>query len=335
MISRQFIPVGQGFFVFADATGNVTFKNSHREFVQEENTSESVFQGIEDLNIDLDGINDNSPNTENPNFSEDLIEPNGFPLYGKLGFHIGIERDNLVKPLGLSFHPKATDAFDRGAEAYDISFLRNNAYWTIEDYQGVPFVIQGTDFNIEKEIPLGITTVEDDVTFKVEIVEKININANISIFLSDKITGESHEITDESFELNVEEAGVYESRFFITFKTRVATDDNKNDDVTDDDSNDDGGDITAEDLLEPESNTEFVTFQDNLNKQLVIQNNGNQLINTIAVYDVSGRLMFSDTKNTSDRSITYSTGQYSTGVYVVNILMGDNTTITKKIAINN
>lgn len=348
-ISRQFIPIGQGFFVFGNLDGDVdadgdgdaiTFKNTYREFIQEESTGESVFQEIEQFDDDEllgntkeAGQSNNSNNAENQNARGDLIISDQYIQdYSVLYFDVIIENDNLLKPIALSFFERASDSFDRGADGVDISGLRNNVYWPIESKK---YVIQGTNFDIDKEIPLGFT-VADRSTIEIKIKEKDNFDSSILVFVLDRESGLTHNITNDSYLLKLE-PGTYEDRFAITFvqgpKAEDSDDDTTEDeDTTEDDSTDD--DENAEDLLE-ELSTEFIAFQDNLNKQLVIENNGGLNIRSISMYDVSGRVMFSDVKNSTDRSITYGTNQYSTGVYVVSIILNDNQNITKKVLIKN
>ncbi|NAS32803.1 T9SS type A sorting domain-containing protein [Flavobacteriaceae bacterium R38] len=345
LISRKFIPPGQGFFVFGDSLDIstpgidrvLTFKNSHRDYRREDGaTPEAVFQGIEkidDLNLT---VNNSISNTQNavittPNTEEESVIKD----YSILHFNIGIINDNLNKPISLSFYPQGTDDFDKGAEGYDLSFLRNNVYWSIKGREN-PFNIQGTNYEENKVVPLTFNVTDPNVAFEISILEKEFFSDNISVYFLDKETNSFMEITNESHEFTIEEPGIYKDRFAITFvgapETNEEGDDTAEDD-SDDDSNDDD-DVIAEDLL-PEVNTEFVAFQDNLNKQIIIQNNGSLNINTITLYDVSGKILFTDTKNSSDQFISYGTGQYSTGVYILSVVMSDNEVITKKIAISN
>ncbi len=320
-LPRQIITVAQGFFVFtttdttidAGVDENVTFKNDYRVFVQE-SASTSVFQGIEkedDVLLLSGRTQQNSQATIDEN-EEAIVD------YSILRFETTIGNDDLIKPMALSFFDGATDGFDRTADGLDISGLRNTVYWPIEDRE---FVIQGTFFDVDKEIPLAFRA-QDESEFTVRITEKENFSQTILIFLLDRETGESHNITDLPYSFTLEE-GTYENRFVITFRQIEEIDDDSSDD-----------DVIAENFGQ-NNVPSLQAFQDNIIKQLSIQNVASLNVSTITMYDVTGKIMFSDNPNSINQTYTYGTGQYSTGIYIVNISVEGGEDITTKIAINN
>jgi len=331
LISRRFIPPAQGFFVFGDSldtsdpgiTRVITFKNSHRVYAR------AVFQGIEQLDIDLlaGSANGNTQNSTAQTQEESIIKD-----YSFLHFNVSIVNDGLNKPLTLSFYPQGTNGFDKGAEGYDISFLRNNVYWSIGNLESA-FNIQGTNYEENKIVPITFNVSDPDAAFRIQITEKEFFDENISIFFLDKETNSSYEITNDSYEFTIEDPGLYKDRFAITFVGVPATNDEE--DISDDEEEEDEDDVIAEELLPGVTNTEFIAFQDNINKQLNIQNNGSLDIRTVSLYDISGRLMFRDIRNSTDQFFSYDTGKYGTGIYILNVLMNDNEVITKKIAVSN
>ncbi|NER14184.1 T9SS type A sorting domain-containing protein [Leptobacterium flavescens] len=354
-VPRQIIPVSQGFFVFATSTGQVTFKNSHRVFVQE-SSGNSEFQRIIDDSKFISGTASNTNSTANNTkkgssidtpmtygTTEDETGINPHADNSLLRFNVKIAEDNLIKPMALSFVQGTTDGVDRGADGIDISGLRNNAYWPIE---GKNYVIQATTFAADKQIPIGFY-VSNQSTFEIAVSQKDNFNENVSIYFYDKESGAAYDITDNSYQITLE-AGQYDNRFTIRFlKNPVADDDNDttgdpvseddtagNDDTTGDEDGDPTDDDVISEDLEDNGPVEFNAFQDNVNKLLTLENPG-LTINSVTLYDVAGKILFNDTRNSTDRLITYGTSQYTTGVYIVNVTFADNSIITKKIAINN
>ena len=194
---EQYIPVGQGFFVNADAAvgGNVTFKNSQRVFEREASGSSVFFRST------------NNANSEQPNGEGNLIKRI------RLNFK---SPEGAIRPLLLAFVPnnQATDGFDYG---YDAEYLDANApsdmTWIVGDKK---YVIQGVgDFDKTKQYPLGIyLSISGEI--EVSLTELENFRGSKNIYVYDSLLGTYTKINNRSFKMSLD-AGDYVNRFFITF----------------------------------------------------------------------------------------------------------------------
>ncbi len=84
-------------------------------------------------------------------------------------------------------------------------------YWVLDDKK---YVIQATnEFDFDKEIPIGIQTLEGGLV-SIEVDELENAEDYTPIYIKDNLTGQTHDITNQNFSINLE-AGEYLNRFFI------------------------------------------------------------------------------------------------------------------------
>ena len=346
---REIIPIAQGFFVEGiEDTGDpafdgiVIFKNSHRVFFQANGNAEFEFQEIEEQNDIL--LNGAAPGTAQNNTSSFVNAENSdkqairvadkrTPIitdYSRIYFNMYVGNDNLLKTMALSFFDQATDGYDNGADGRGITALTNDIYFPIEGDDR--YAIYATNFDFEKEIPLTVIAQEKS-TYRISIREKENFEHS-QVFVHDNETGDYYEITNgEAFEIALD-AGRYENRFTISFQEIPSQNE---DDTADDDQGDDDApgddDIVAEDPFT--TIQEVDAFQNNTNKQLTVQNNSNLNVATISLFDITGKVIFTENVNSTSTSFSYSTGQYTSGIYLLNVEVRNGTNITKKIAINN
>ncbi len=196
----QYVPVGQGFFVTADAGGTVTFKNSQRAFQVEGGASSQFMRaaGDNEKGDDRKRLNDKRKKIwimyESPN-----------------GYH---------RQLMVGVDNNATQDFDT---AYDAPLIENNnedLYWRIADN---PYVIQGVD-NIDDDqvLPLGIR-VEQEGTAVIRIDNMINIEEGKIVYLHDKDLGVYHNLRDSNYEIFLP-VGEFTERFEITFGSMSLSD---------------------------------------------------------------------------------------------------------------
>ena len=87
-------------------------------------------------------------------------------------------------------------------------------YWNFSNNK---FVIQGVaDFNASQEFSLGFI-VKNSGTARIKLDAFENMESNIPIFIKDEFTGETKNINEESFEVNLEPVS-YNDRFKLVFK---------------------------------------------------------------------------------------------------------------------
>ncbi|GGG43988.1 HYR domain-containing protein [Bizionia arctica] len=193
-IPKQYIPVGQGFFVTAadyvdQVDTEVTFKNSQRIF-KTQASGDSVFL-----------------RTENDEDNEDLIKRI------RLNF---TTPEGAIRPLLLAFTPnnEATEGFDYGYDAKNSDDNPSDMSFIIEDKK---YVIQGVgQFNVDNMYPvtldLGISG-----TIQIELTDLENFNDSIDVFVYDALLGTYSRINTVNYQIALD-AGSHANRYFITFK---------------------------------------------------------------------------------------------------------------------
>lgn len=294
-LPTRYIPVGQGFFVLGDTNGgNITFENDQRLFVKE-SSGNSIFLApnneVSEAEIASEtnnGITDNIKRIR-LNFKS----PEGAIRHLLLGF----TSDN-----------KATDGVDYGYDGLNSDDFPSDLSFVIDKDN---YVIQGVGkFNLEKKYPLSMVLGEKgDVEIALDALE--NFNEAIDVYVYDDWLKTSTKLNDINYESSLEE-GVYDDRFFITFK----------------DSN--------ETLGNPETNTnDFVIFQNNKASQLTIINPNNLNINSLSFHDVTGKQIFNHVDLHQKTKHVFSTEHLSEGVYLVTVKTANNNTINKKVIVTN
>ena len=304
----RYAPIGQGFMLIGlEAVSQVapeaTFTNSQRIFVKESDLTGSS---------DTSSFNRTKGQVSLPDSKEEEteeVEP--IPQRSLLRFQIGISngQTTLFKEMILAFDENySTDGIDWGTDGRDFGNLDNDIYWPIENKK---FVIKSTNFEAEKEIPLALVN-QVQTRYRIGIIEKSNFDENQNIYLLDKENDIYYNLTDATVPVTLD-AGDYQNRFAITFV-------NKNEQITEDELLFDGA---------------FEIFHANQEKQLVIRNLEQKNIQTVAVFDINGKLIFSESPSTTNQEIIYNTALYNSGVYLVTLTTDENKTTTQKIAISN
>ncbi len=195
-IPKQYIPVSQGFFVTADAGGNVTFKNSQRIFKTEASDPSLFLKG--------DNKKNKSSVTIPKGDNEDPRQKIRLMFDSPKGYHrqilVGIDKN-------------ATNGIEKG---YDALLTEKNAedmFWVFKENN---FVIQAVNnFDENQMLPIGIKTkIEGISTIKIDGLE--NITSDVDIYLHDKELNIYKDLKDNDYEVFLD-AGEYLNRFEITF----------------------------------------------------------------------------------------------------------------------
>ncbi len=188
---KQFIPVGQGFFVQGSTTGGqITYKNSQRNFVKEnELASNYMFRSAE---------------------SSTTVEEEKCTII-KLGFN---SVDHYHRQIALGFmNAHATDGFDLGYDAPKNDGNPSDMFFVLGTDK---LVIQGVGyFNPMASYPLSVKS-EVSGTVKIELDESENLADNQAVYLYDDLTGTYYNLHETHADLNVD-AGTYDNRFYIRF----------------------------------------------------------------------------------------------------------------------
>jgi hypothetical protein len=207
VIERRYSPIGQGFIIYGNTSGTVTFRNSHRIFVKEAAGS-SQFEKPSKVKI----LNENKKTDEEdettdvPHFKINTIINNQF-----------------TRQIALAFLPEATDNIDAGMDALSMDDdLPNDVLFWLED---AGYVIQGVNFDVSKKIPLHVKATASS-TFKFSVPIITNFDPSQNIYLYDALDSSYHDIKNSSYEVTLA-SGVYNDRFKIAFKNEtLGIDDN-------------------------------------------------------------------------------------------------------------
>jgi hypothetical protein len=301
-VPGEYIAVNQGFFVttaldgFDDGNssplvtidgGDIVFKNSQRAFVRE-NTSTSIF-----LNPNDDALDDTFKTTSNSDQVIGNTPTIRLVYHSPKGYH---------RQIVLGVEASASNDFDLGYDAFMIDVNEEDMYWVLADNK---FVIQGVNnFNASQEFNLGLI-VNEAGNIKIELDALRNVETNLNLFIKDNLTGETHKINDEAFEMYLE-PGEYNDRFKLVFQREIlSVNDNHNED-------------------------DNIIYYDSITKQIKVISVDELSILDATLYNIIGQsiteLVFSSDKISQPLNV-------NSGVYIVQ-LNTPNGFVNRKIIIN-
>ncbi len=260
------------------------------------------------------------------NFSEFRSPVAATPL---LRLHAIFGENTHFRDMVLMFHNSATFDFDRGLDAtHPSDGAITEAYFTIngdDPAKKKNLVIQTVPYKGGENTMIPISfKLNEQTTVKLISAEIVNPPFQ-SVYLYDKLNDTYKQIFQGDQTLNpasiLLDAGVYEDQFFITFRDLEV--------VTDDDDNDG-----------PVINTRGITksvdfFQNNPAKQLEVSNPDGYDIKTLNIFDMGGKLVYSESNVGDSTKLTFPTASLSDAVYLVRLSTVDNQTIVYKINVIN
>jgi len=269
---EPYIAIGQGFFVIGDDTdgGDIVFKNSQREY-KKEALGESVFLRS----------NENQTNSIN-NISTIKLGMN---------FDSDISNSKYHRQIGLSFNKYHSFEHDKGYDAEINDIGTSDFYWKFPS-NASKYVIAGIqeiteDLEVPLEIKIGISG-----SISIGIDELNNINSKI--YIVDKLTNNSYNITESDAVIHLNE-GTYSDRFILAFSEHKA--------------------LSIENNI---SKKETNIYVDNKNKKIVISKEENIDLNTVKVYNVIGKKIISwEIKEQKTKYFLDVNKQLSNGIYFV------------------
>lgn len=298
----QFIPVGQAFFVVGDAVdgGQIQFNNGQRVFVKESEL---------DVNGDPISVFMKSNNTKSKTDDADLSD-------FRPKFRIGFDAPKIShRQLLFTIDERATKAVDWGFDAEIYEIFADDMYWMLNNKK---YVIQAANaVGLNSEVPLGIQLSKTGIaTVKIDALE--NVDDDTSIYLKDKLTGESFNMRDKPVQLNLT-AGKYADRFVLVFKTQKLV----------------AEDVVAEVLIPATAQPVIEgmhVFMNNALGELQIKNNSTEEITSVVLINAVGQTV--NTWNSNFNTIIISLPvNTATGVYLVQINTKKGTA-SKKIVVD-
>jgi hypothetical protein len=295
-VARRYLPIGQGFMVEGTANSFVYVKNVHRDFYKESSTDSEFFRT-------------NNANTNDDDTAVNQYDENGYFLvssdYKRFRFAASFN-DLYSRELLANFHNTATNGFDYGMEAKSSGAFQTDVHWTLENED---YVIQAHSFDIELIIPLVVKVQnQQPVTFGIFDIQ--NFDGSQPIYIHDIENDLYVDLREQNYSINLP-AGDYTTRFEITFQNAETLD---IEDITDED---------------------FMVFQNTKNSELTVLNPNGLDIKSVTLFDISGKIVINVKNLGSQNDYSFSTQSLSEGVYVANITVASNQSISKKVVIKN
>jgi hypothetical protein len=246
---KQYIPVGQGFFVIGKKTtgGTVTFKNSQRAFIKEDNTASQTTYRIP-VPKGIDHWNDNS---------DDKITKD---KYKRVRLGCNNYNETFHRQAVVAFmDEKANSEMNDGYDAYNIDDSPSDMYLLNGENE---LAIEGEGyFDEHASYPIGVRCDSiGKVSFVLDGLE--NFDDNQKFFIYDKSDDSYHSIKGTSYEVELPE-GTIDDRFFLRFTDKTL----------------------GTDSFSLSKSDEAIVI---VNQNVTVQSS-KQLIKNILVYDLSGR----------------------------------------------
>ncbi|MBP2284733.1 hypothetical protein H4V97_003051 [Flavobacterium sp. CG_23.5] len=301
----QYIPVGQGFFVYRDASstgsGDIVFNNNQRSFVKENDIddlsapiSNTLFKFSPKKKTEITTVDRFTDNSNDPVY-------NDYNPKIRLGFNTA---NNHHRQLLIGFmNNVATDGLDLGYDGYQIDTQTNDSYFLINDLE---YTIQGVGaFDVSKAYPVGVKTdTMGNVQFVIDSAEFLP--ANQKIYIHDKETAIYYDITNKAAEVNLP-AGTYNTRFELTFQTDKS--------------------LAVKENELPESM--LMIYNNEVKKKLFVSKNQSIDIKEISIYNIIGQQL-STLKKVPNLNTIEIPFNVQRGVYLIKVIT-DKGIISKKV----
>ncbi|HZW63499.1 MAG TPA: choice-of-anchor D domain-containing protein [Flavobacteriaceae bacterium] len=195
-IPGRYIPVAQGFFVIAEASGNIEFNNNQRIF-QKEGSASSVF-------VREAQTQPRTEETENTDM--------------RMKLRIGFNSVNTIhRQLLVTVDERASADYEWGFDGKLNEEQMDDMYWMIGDEK---FTIQGIDvINQNTVLPLGLHTNRNGMN-NITIDKLENVPETLEIYLHDKALNIYHDLRASNYDIFLN-AGTVLDRFEIVFSTNA------------------------------------------------------------------------------------------------------------------
>lgn len=187
-LPKRYLPIGQGFFIKAYASGTIVFNNSQRDF-KKESDGDAIF------------YRNQNEQTENQD------------QFIRLGYE---DPEGFHRQLLLGFLPNsAADVnYNPGYDALLKICRDDEMFFVIEQDLDKKYAIQGVNtFNETMEFPLGLL-ISETGSHQIMIDEVENFQH--TVYLKDNILNTTHNLTDANFNVNLP-IGDHLDRYSLVF----------------------------------------------------------------------------------------------------------------------
>ncbi|MDC7999781.1 T9SS type A sorting domain-containing protein [Aequorivita todarodis] len=312
--NKRFAPIGQGIMFVGDANGPVKIKNSYRVFFKED-TAGSVFQRPDGNTTPDEGNNAGGPTLSTSAETTTNVDNRTPQTRIWAIFDEAVTRDMVI-----AFYDQATDGYDRGLDGLSAQDLKTDAYFPIgNDNDRKPYVINGTNYSLDKQIPIAFK-VKNNAQIRLVVVEEVKKPyQHAYLFDSQENTYKELNNATASGVILTLPAGTYDNRFFIVFRNPNIKRDTPQ------------TELEAKDAVLANVNV----FQNNPVQQMEVSNPEGYTINSAMVYDMNGKLVIQEKNLGSKNKYSFYTGNLSDGVYLVKLTTSEDFILDYKVIVHN
>jgi hypothetical protein len=220
-------------------------------------------------------------------------------------FRLNVDfNETYTRQLLQNFHLTATPGEDYGLETLSPAALESDVYWP----QGEKaYNAQAFAFDPELHLPLVINIINDQL-IRFRIFDIQNFDESQPIFVHDIETDVYVDLRQQNYEINMP-SGNYADRFEIVFQNQSLSTEEFND-------------------------SDFLVMQNNNTSQLTILNPNQLEIQSVTLFDVSGKRIFNELNLDIQDRYQFSTKNLSEGVYVAKVTFANQSSMSKKVVIS-
>ncbi|NJM80851.1 MAG: hypothetical protein HC854_16810 [Flavobacterium sp.] len=205
-----------------------------------------------------------------------------------------------VNQILIGYMESASNGFDEKIDGKTLDVTNSSLYNIINNEK---YVIQGRSlpFSDEDIVPLGLkATVSGSYSISLETMDGLFLNQEV--FLKDKYTNIIYNIKQSAYSFN-SEIGTFDDRFEIIYKNQT---------------------LQNQDFI---SNDEIIVSSQN--NSIVIKSS-NEIINTIVVYDIQGKVILNNT-NVNNKTYSIDSIQRNNQALFLKITLTTGQVLNKKI----
>jgi hypothetical protein len=286
--------------------GTVKIKNDHRVYIKEGALNQSQFERNANATSTSNTIEDNESDffDEIPN----LAGIDYTQISKKPAPHIKINtllNNQATRQYAICFLPNAIEGLDNAdSKSADGTNLPFDSYLYLNQEE---YIHSTMPFAVTNVYPIGFKC-NTEATFKIEVSEMNGVSGFLDVYLHDKITGVYYDIKN-SEQTIVVPAGTNNTRYEITFLNAT---------------------LGVPELLDSQL-LGYSNLNDNL---LVIDNPKNLELNTIYLYDLSGKRVLHFKNVGSNNKYEFDTSLLGDSIYILQITTNESkNAYTQKIPI--
>lgn len=308
--SRRYAAVGQGFVVSSKGLGgNFVFTNSMRLYLAEDSSPSgdgAVFaKNGKSKTKDSKRVKQFKAMSHNGvNYKSIIENPTVVP---EIRIHTKIN-DTYYKENVIAFRSSTpnNNTLNRFYDGTNVNALNSDAYLLSENQE---LTIKSINYDETTRIPFGLKAEFDNMLFSAKVYSLKDVPSDVDVYIYDNVNNTYTDVKNGTFEITLDK-GTYNNRFEVTFNRQsLSVDDN---------------------ILE-----DFNIFQNNTIAELKINNPNALDIQSLNLYDISGKQVMNQPISGNKNTYSFSTKALSDGVYIAKISLSSQKSFSKKVIITN